>query len=91
MRSYEDRRAARDKFSEELKNAGLGRLTPSVVATCLEYIRRMADDDEIAHSMEDRLFCAVLSAIAKDCCDDPKQCAALALTSSEIHFARWCA
>ena len=91
MGAYEDRLAAYDKFSEELKNAGLGRLTPSVVATCLEYIRRSAADDESAHGMEDNLFRAVLSAIAEDRCDDPKQCAALALTSEEIDFARWCA
>lgn len=48
-------------------------------------------DDQVAHGMEDRLWSDVLEAIANGTCDDPKACAAEALKTIDIHFARWCA
>lgn len=48
-------------------------------------------DDEVAHSDEDSLYRDLLSAIADGTCTDPAACAALALTTQELEFARWCA
>jgi hypothetical protein len=31
-----------------------------------------------------------LQAIAHGTCEDPQECARLALTTTEIEFARWC-
>lgn len=39
--------------------------------------------------LEDELYEKVLSAIAADECDDPRECARLALTSRLIEFTRW--
>ena len=48
-------------------------------------------DDEKAHALEDELHQAVLKAIADGTCEDPRMCAAQALKTLEIPFARWCA
>ena len=50
-----------------------------------------ADDDEQAHSMEDELHQDVLRAIADKKCKNPSACAAEALKTQDIDFARWCA
>ena len=89
MNWYEEKRAFRNKFDAALESVRAGRLTPSVVSCCLDCIRRIDGGDEEAHSMEKELWGAVLSAIAEDRCDDPKECARLARTSSEIEFSRW--
>lgn len=46
-------------------------------------------DDESAHADEDELYQAVLSAIATGACDDPAGCAAEALKTKDLDFARW--
>ena len=48
-------------------------------------------DDEVAHSREDDLHKAVLIAISNGMCDDPAACAAAAVKTVEMCFARWCA
>lgn len=57
----------------------------------VEQIRKIADDDEAAHSNEDRLRHDVLQAIADGTAVDPIACAKAALLTSEIEFCRWCA
>lgn len=57
----------------------------------LAQISEAAADDERAHSMEDELHQAVLRSIADGSCDNPAHCAAAALTSLKLDFARWCA
>ena len=54
-------------------------------------IRASANDDEAAHGMEDALHKQVLQAIADGWCDNPAECAAAALETKHITFARWCA
>ncbi len=48
-------------------------------------------DDESQHAAEDSLHQAVLEAIAFHKCDNPADLAALALTTRELNFERWCA
>jgi hypothetical protein len=57
----------------------------------VENIRERAGDDEVAHGMEDDLHQDVLRAIAAGTCSDPVGCAASALKTCDIDFARWCA
>lgn len=57
----------------------------------VERIRAMAGDYETAHGAEDMLHQAVLKAIAQGDCDDPVECARVALTTEEIEFDRLCA
>lgn len=54
-------------------------------------IRSRSGDDEDAHGLEDVLHQDVLKAIATGECEDPVECAKLALTTLDIKFARWCA
>ena len=54
-------------------------------------IKELAGDDESAHCEEDKPHCAVLQSIASGTAEDPKLMAALALTTKEIEFSRWCA
>lgn len=60
----------------------------------LEEIRVLAEgevDYESAHKKEDRLHRDVLTAIAEGRCDNPAECAAIAMQSWQIEFSRWCA
>jgi hypothetical protein len=57
----------------------------SIRATMREY-----DDDEAAHSAEDRLREQVLEAVAYGA-PNAKELAEAVLKSSEIDFSRWCA
>lgn len=57
----------------------------------VEKIRELAGDDEAAHSEEDHLRAAVLAAIAAGTAEYPGSFAAIALSTSEIKFSRWCA
>ena len=61
-------------------------LTTEEVTGWVNRIREIADDDEAAHSEEDDLRHAVLETLAPT-----SPLAAIALTTSEITFARWCA
>jgi DNA-binding FadR family transcriptional regulator len=67
-------------------------MTVDDVRAAVAKIAAMADyNDETAHSKEDELHQRVLEAIAKGECDDPRACAAEALKTVDIDFARWCA
>ena len=71
----------------------------------LEEIRSKADDDEAAHSLEDKLRGDVLWTIAtidtsrllsdatgtSEMLREAVELARLALATDDIHFARWCA
>ena len=48
-----------------------------------------AGDNEAAHAIEDGLHQSVLRAIAEGRCADPAACAAAALETRRIEFARW--
>lgn len=67
----------------------VGLLAGDIVAA-LESLHGMRDDDERAHSAEDRLRGNVLRAIAMGNTDAPRL-AAEVLLSSSISFSRWCA
>lgn len=66
-------------------------LTVVEVEARVQAIRDIARDDERAHADEDALHAFVLDAIAKGECADPAGCAAAALKTDAIVFARWCA
>jgi hypothetical protein len=66
-------------------------MTPAIVQKRIEQIKEKRHDDEVAHGLEDKLRQDVLLAIARGECTGPAECARLALTTSEIDFARWCA
>ena len=53
-------------------------------------IEEIKGDDEAAHAKEDRIYKAVLNAIA-DGHPDAQELAREALKASKIDFARWCA
>lgn len=59
----------------------------------VDRIASIADDDESAHSAEDRLHKDVLGAIANGSIKphDAAAFAGLALETTRIDFARWCA
>lgn len=65
-------------------------MTIKQVELALKEIARVANDDERAHGMEDRLHQEVLQAIA-DGAPNAAELARLALKTSDINFARWCA
>lgn len=65
-------------------------MTVDDVREFVEDIRHAADDDEVAHSMEDELYVAVLEAIANGA-DNPEKLAVEALKTLDIEFNRWCA
>ncbi len=54
-------------------------------------LRKVANDDEVAHSQEEELHHAVLQSIADGTAQDPQAMAKAALKSRDISFARWCA
>lgn len=66
-------------------------LTVDDVKREVERIRGAVGDYEIAHSLEDQLREKVLQAIAVGNCQDPKQCAAVALETRDFDFVRYCA
>lgn len=65
-------------------------MTVDEVMAEVEEIRKLADDDEAAHSAEDHLHRRVLEAIAHGTAVDPA-CAKAALLTQSIVFMRWCA
>lgn len=65
-------------------------ITPEDIAARIYAIELAACDYEAAHSMEDRLWAEVLSAIA-DGADGAPELARAALKSQNIDFGRWCA
>lgn len=65
-------------------------MTEKELASRINKIRDMANDDESAHAAEDGLREEVLRVIAEGA-DNAKELAALVLTTSDISFSRWCA
>lgn len=65
------------------------RLTVDDLRAAIAQIEATCNDDEHAHILEDGLHQAVLEAIALGTCDDPAECAALALQTRDISFYRW--
>jgi hypothetical protein len=65
-------------------------LTPATAREVVECIRALADDDEVAHGIEDDLHLAVLKQVAAG---DPnaKELAAIAASTEALDFSRWCA
>ncbi len=66
-------------------------MTLDEVKRATVHIFNKSDDDERAHCLEDDLYYRLLASIADGTCDDPAACAAEAITSKSIMFARWCA
>ncbi len=67
------------------------RMTVADVIDRRKAIEDMARDYEVAHGEEDRLHLEVLEAIAAGTCEQPELCAAVAVTTQLIPFARHCA
>lgn len=65
-------------------------ITADEARSILGDIRRMAHDDERAHSREDYLRARVLAAIAQGA-PNAAELAHIALATSDIRFERWCA
>lgn len=66
-------------------------LTVTDVESAVRQIEVRAGDDEAAHNMEDKLYRRVLEAIRDGRCENPPACAAAALMTQDMDFARWCA
>lgn len=65
-------------------------ITAEEARAAVDGIRLIAHDDEAAHSHEDDLRHAVLIAIAAGS-EEWRELARIALSTSDIDFARWCA
>ena len=66
-------------------------MTIDEVREAVDHIAGITHDAEAAHSLEDRLYSALLSSIADGTCDDPQACASEALRAAAVDFPRWCA
>jgi hypothetical protein len=64
-------------------------MNPDKVKDRIEEIKGMMGDNESAHIHEDLLWRDVLSAIADGTCENPQECARLAITTDELDFERW--
>lgn len=64
-------------------------MTPEQVAARVRDVRAAQMDDERAQVLEDELHQDVLEAIANGACSDTKACAAEALKTRDLDFARW--
>lgn len=69
----------------------MDKMTPESVRARVQQIADLAGDFERAHSEEDKLRREVLHAIAHGLCEDPVACAAEALQTEDLDFARYCA
>ncbi len=90
-----DYQAEHDAY-ESAKKLLEGPLTPEVARRVVETIRFIADDDECAHALEDRLRERVLVCVAEGCADaedteEDAELARIALSTRDIEFSRWCA
>lgn len=66
------------------------RINPKWVKDRVQEIAQMLDgEDEDAHRMESTLRRNVLKHIAEGTAYAPKKCAALAISTDELDFARW--
>jgi hypothetical protein len=66
-------------------------VNPIIAKLRVDAIRKVAADDEMAHSMEDKLYADVLQAIADGTAVAGSECARIVLTTRDISFTRWCA
>lgn len=66
-------------------------MTTVDVRKAVRDITKYRHDAESAHSREDTLYEALLRSIADGTCENPKECARLALVSKTLEFPRWCA
>ena len=64
-------------------------MTPEWIGRGVDEIRGARHDDERAHAMEDDLHQIVLEALSRGDCEDVKLCAATALKTLSLDFARW--
>lgn len=65
-------------------------MNPEIVRQKLQAIKEDAQQvSGETRDLETALHYAVLSAIAEGTCENPQECAKLALSSSEIDFPRW--
>jgi hemerythrin-like domain-containing protein len=63
-------------------------LTVERVKRCVQYIRDVQGDDEVAHAREDELHRAVLAHVASGF--DGTAVAAAAVKTTKLKFSRWC-
>lgn len=63
-------------------------MTPASVRARVATISAVADDPEVAHSLEDDVHLSVLRAIASGA-PDAVELAAEAIKTADIRFARW--
>ncbi len=82
MSDFELRRLARERIAS-LDMAG-------DVGAVVDAIKRLAGDDEVAHSLEDDLHVAVLRLVAAGH-PEARELAAAALETVDVDFARHCA
>lgn len=64
-------------------------MTIRTVKECVAEIQALADDDGMAHAKEDELMTAFITLIANENSKYSKM-ARLILSTSDIHFHRWC-
>jgi hypothetical protein len=65
-------------------------ITLEEVEAAIVRIKGKANDPEVAHGLEDKLYLDVIVAISLGA-KNPKKLAEAALKCSEIKFPRWCA
>ncbi len=66
-------------------------ITPDDVRESVKALSAVIQRDPgAAHSQEDALHLEVLKAISEDRCRQPRVCAALAASTEDIEFPRWC-
>lgn len=81
-----------DEARELFRSVIAGPINPETVAVAAGCVACCANDDEVAHSMEDKLHRAVLRAVADGCAaHDAKYSAEIALKTTKLDFCRWCA
>lgn len=68
-----------------------GLMSPSEVRARVLAIVAARKDNATAHSLEDSLYFDILRDIALGVCVDPRACAAEALATKDVDFARWTA
>ncbi len=81
------------------RRAGSGVMRCDIMTMTIDEIKRRVEqiisvsrgDDEMAHTLEDRLHRDVLTAIATFNCGSPHECAKEALRTMDINFSRYCA
>ena len=66
-------------------------MTIDDIKTELEHIKKIASDDESAHSLEDQLHKRFIQFIAGTADENLAKMAREVLKSSKIQFERWCA